>query len=309
MKKIELFILPYAKENEIKTRLIVDGNKIDSKDNRLTNLVVYQPMRRWLNPYKKKLFVWDGFLPEIVEEFNDKSIHFVFHGCKSDYIVFKSSILSQQTRYNRNGESVDVSFELVDKWNPQKTIKALVEVLDDLRVEADNWGEDGIIKEIDALKKEVSKCKVSLTSAYISDDNFPKTLQKERISITDDAVLSLIPVDGTVATSDIQDYIANMAKDTLSNKMYIVVNTLMQENTSLIDVAVALDNEHDLRVKYIENDSENYMKDVVKLYYLLVLPNAMQKASEILHMYPDYDTNSFLIDVSDRIDDLFTVKI
>ncbi len=309
MKKIELFILPYAKENEIKTRLIVDGNKIDSKDNRLTNLVVYQPMRRWLNPYKKKLFVWDGFLPEIVEEFNDKSIHFVFHGCKSDYIVFKSSILSQQTRYNRNGESVDVSFELVDKWNPQKTIKALVEVLDDLRVEADNWGEDGIIKEIDALKKEVSKCKVSLTSAYISDDNFSKTLQKERISITDDAVLSLIPVDGTVATSDIQDYIANMAKDTLSNKMYIVVNTLMQENTSLIDVAVALDNEHDLRVKYIENDSENYMKDVVKLYYLLVLPNAMQKASEILHMYPDYDTNSFLIDVSDRIDDLFTVKI
>lgn len=309
MKKIELFILPYAKENEIKTRLIVDGNKIDSKDNRLTNLVVYQPMRRWLNPYKKKLFVWDGFLPEIVEEFNDKSIHFVFHGCKSDYIVFKSSILSQQTRYNRNGESVDVSFELVDKWNPQKTIKALVEVLDDLRVEADNWGEDGIIKEIDALKKEVSKCKVSLTSAYISDDNFPQTLQKERISITDDAVLSLIPVDGTITTSDIQDYIANMAKDTLSNKMYIVVNTLMQENTSLIDVAVALDNEHDLRVKYIENDSENYMKDVVKLYYLLVLPNAMQKASEILHMYPDYDTNSFLIDVSDRIDDLFTVKI
>ena len=60
MKKVELYIIPYAKDNEMKTRLVVDGNKIDSKDNRLRNLVVYQPMRKWLNPYKKKLCVWDG---------------------------------------------------------------------------------------------------------------------------------------------------------------------------------------------------------------------------------------------------------
>ena len=89
MKKVELYIIPYAKDNEMKTRLVVDGNKIDSKDNRLTNLVVYQPMRKWLNPYKKKLFVWDGLLAEIIEEFNDKSIHFVFCGCKADFTIFK----------------------------------------------------------------------------------------------------------------------------------------------------------------------------------------------------------------------------
>ena len=138
MKKIELFIIPYAKENAVKTRLVVDGNKIDSKDNRLTNLVVYQPMSRWLTPYKKKLFMWEGLLPEIIEEFNDKSVQFQFHGCKADYLLFRKNILEQQLKLNRNGGAVEVELEHFDLWNGKATVRNLMEILEDMHVEADN---------------------------------------------------------------------------------------------------------------------------------------------------------------------------
>lgn len=310
MKKIELFIIPYAKENQVKTRLIVDSNRIDSKDNRFTNLVVYQPMRKWLNPYKKKLFVWEGLLAEIIEEFNDKSIHFIFHGCKSDYILFKKSILVQQIKLNRNGGSVDVAFELIDKWNPVKTVKELIDILDDLRIEADNWGEDDIIKEIDLLKGDVYGCKVMLKSEYLSSPaEFQNMLQKHHIDMKNNAALTIIPVDERVSASDIRRFIAALNDKNNADRKYIVVNTSTQENDELFNAVISFDNGSDTCIKYIENDGENYMREIEKLYYRFVLPNSIQKTTEILRMFPDYDTNNFLIDIFDRIEDLFRIKL
>lgn len=310
MKKVELFIVPYAKENEIKTRLVVDGNEIDSKDNRLTNLVVYQPMRKWLNPYIRKLFVWDGLLAEVIEEFNDKSIHLVFHGCKADYTLFKKSILLQQMKLNRNGGAVDVTFEIVDKWNPKKTVKELVDVLDDLRVEADNWSEDGIIKEIDHIKDEVCNCKVLLKTEYHSSPTeFQNLLLKQHIGVQSDSVLTIIPVDGCASVSGIRDFVKSLIGENNADGKYMVVNTSMQENDALSDAIIPLDGGNDLNVMYIENDGENYIQEIEKMYYLSVLPGSVQKTIEILQRFPDHDTNSFLIDISDRIEYLFHIAL
>lgn len=163
MKNIELFIASFAKENEAKTKLTVNSKskkeEITSKDNRLTSLVVNQPMRKWLNPYKKKLFVWEGFLPEIIEEFNDSSLSFVFHGCKADYAIFKKKIIEQQDKINRNGETAHVVFEKFkeDKWNPESVMKILIENLNKMRVVAEDWSDDELISKIDNLKVEISE--------------------------------------------------------------------------------------------------------------------------------------------------------
>ncbi len=308
MKNVELFIIPYAKDNEIKTRLIVDGNKIDSKDNRLTNLVVYQPMRKWLNPYKKKLFVWGGILSEIIEEFNDKSIHFVFNGCKADFTLFKKSILLHQMNLNRNGGAVSVSFEFIDKLHPQKTIEELLVILDDLYFEADNWGEDGIIDNLVSVKNEINCCEIAIENKYHSDPvEFQDLLQQKNISTTKESVLTVIPVDGNIPVSDIYDYVAMLHKENDINKVFIVVNTLMRENDELLDNIVLLDSASGFSVKYIENDSENYIEEIMKIYYLYKLPDLINKTIEILHMFPDYKTNNFLIDISDKINDLFYI--
>lgn len=311
MKKIELFIIPYAKENEVKTRLIVDGNKIDSKDNRLTNLVVYQPMRKWLNPYKKKLFVWEGLLAEVVEEFNDKTIHFVFHGCKADYILFKKSILVQQLKLNRNGGAVDVSFETIDKWNPKITVKELDELLDDLRVEADNWGEDEIIREIDGLKSVIGTCTVKLVFEHFSSSatEFQNMLQKNHIEVRDNAALTVFPTSDSAPSADIRKTITTLIEKNDMDRNFVVVNTTPQDGGELFAGIMSFDTGSEINIKYIENDGENYIKEIEKMYYLFVLPNTIKKASEILLMFPDYNTNNFLIDIADKIEDLFRVKL
>lgn len=308
MKKIELYIVPYAKDNEIRTRLVVDGNKIDSKDNRLTNLVVYQPMRKWLNPYKKKLFVWNGLLAEIIDEFNDKSIHFVFCGCKADFTMFKKSILQQQTRLNRNSDAVNVVFEFTDIWNPRNTLKEMIDILDDLRVEADNWGNDEIIKEIALLKDDICSCAVTVKTDYISSDEFGCLLQNHKVSFSDDSELTIIPVDGKVPVSGICHFLTSLTEKNDMNKKYLVINISSRENEALFDAVISL-NVGNSNIKYIENDGDNYILEIVKMYYLAVFPIVKQKIAEILHMFPDHDTNSFLIEISDRIDDLFCISL
>lgn len=310
MKKIELYIVPYAKDNEIKTRLVVDGNKIDSKDNRLTNLVVYQPMRKWLNPYKKKLFVWDGLLAEIIEEFNDKSIHFVFSGCKADFTIFKKCILLQQAKLNRNGGTVDVVFDFTDTWNPCNTLKEMIDIWDDLRIEADNWGEDEIMKEIDSLKDVICSCAVTMKTDYIASSHaFGSLLQSHKVSLREDSDLTVIPVDGSVSVSGIRHFLTSLLEKNGADKKYLVINISTRDNETLFDAVVSLSGIGDSNIKYIENDGENYILEIVKMYYLAVFPIAKQKTSEILHMFPDHDTNNYLIDISDRIDDLFCISL
>lgn len=310
MKKVELHIVPYAKDGEIKTRLVVDGNKIDSKDNRLTNLVVYQPMRKWLNPYKKKLFVWDGLLAEIIEEFNDKSISFIFCGCKADFTVFKKSILLQQTKLNRNGSAVEVAFEFTDTWNPRNIIKEMIDILEDLRVEADNWGEDEIIKEIDLLKRDIHSCSVTVKTDYIASCNdFLYLLQNHKVTLRDNAELTVIPVDGNVSVSGIRYDLDTWIEQNEANKQLLVINISTRENEVLFDAVVSFNSIGDSNIKYIENDGDNYAAEIIKMYYFAVLPAVKQKIVEIQHMFPDYNTNSFLIDISDRIDDLFCILL
>ena len=305
MKKVELYIIPHAKEDEIKTRLTVDGNRIDSKDNRFTNLVVYQPMRKWLNPYRKMLFVWDGFLAELIEEFNDNSVHFVFRGCKADFTVFRKSIIYQQTKLNRNGGASQVSFEFIDKVSPNSFLKELSEILEDLRVEADNWGEDEIIDSIDSLESEIGRCRVKLRPDYLSSaDEFKSLLQKQNVSVADDSVLTVIPFNGEVPASGICDLITDLLKESCKDEKYMIVNTSAKENEALFEDILSLEEENDPRVKYIENDGEDFVKEIEKEYFMLALPGMLQKASRILRLFPDCDTNSFLVDVSDRIDDL-----
>lgn len=309
MKNIELTIIPYAKENEMKTCLVVDGNNICSKDNRLTNLVVYQPMRKWLTPYKKKLFMWEGLLEEVIEEFNDKSIHFIFYGFMPDFTLFRKSILQQQNKLNRNGGSVDVAFDVVDKWNPEQTVKELIDALNDMRIEADNWGEDDIIKEIDRLKEKISSCTVALNTDYVYDnDSFKNVLQNKNLIINPESDLTIVPFDGNVPVSEICDFLAQSVSKADKSKKIFVINTSMQENDILFDTVISLYSNGCSDISYIESVDEDCIPDVEKQYYFSTLPDSVEKTNEILHMFPDYKTNSYLIDISNRIEDVFCIN-
>ena len=305
MKKVELYIVPYAKDNEIKTHLVVDGSRIVSKDNRLTNLVVYQPMRKWLNPYKKKLFVWDGLLAEIIEELNDPSIRFDFFGCHADFTMFRKCILTQQAGLNRNGAVADVDFEFTDRYDFRQTFREMISILDDLRIEADNWGEDEIMEKIDSLKDFISSCRVTLQTRYItSPDAFGSLLRKHGISETSQSNLTVIPVDGLVPVSGFREFLNALGSRNEADQICLVINASTGENEALFEAVVTEYNAGASNLMYLESSGENCIPEIMKLYHLAVFPAAKQKAAEILQLFPDRDSNSYLIDISERLDDL-----
>lgn len=309
MKKVELYIVPYAKENEVKTRLVVDGSRINSKANRLTDLVVYQPMPKWLNPYKKKLFVWDGLLAEMIEEFNDNSFHFLFSGCKADFTVFKRCILLQQAKLNRNGGAVDVAFGFTDTCSPRGTIKEMIDILDNLRIEADKWGEDAIMKEINSVRGTICSCGIAMKADCLaSSAAFESLLQNHNISLREDSALTVIPVDESASAANIRQFLSSLPEKNEAGRKYLVINLSARESEALFDAVVSRNGTGDPNMKYLETDGENYIPEIIKMYYLAAFPAAKQKAEEILHMFPDHGTNNFLIDISGRIDDLFRVS-
>ena len=285
MKRIELELLPLAKEGESKTRLVVDGSLIASRDNRLTDLVVCQPMRKWLNPYKKKLFVWAGLLPEILEEFNDTAVQFTFCGCKADFTVFQKSILLQQAKLNRNGGAAEVDFAFIEAASPRRTVRETLDILEDLRVEAENGGQEHILSALDALKPLLLTCTVALNTALLpADQAFAQLLQDHGIALCPEetalALLTVIPADGSLPPAE----------------LHRVLSALPANPT----------NAQGADIKFLPGDDEDFLPELIRLYFLTVLPQVSRQLTQLLHSFPNRAENSYLADIADRLDDLFS---
>jgi len=141
-----------------------------------------------------------------------------------------------------------------------------------------------------------------------SSASFESLLHNHKVSLREDSELTVIPVDGSVPVSGIRQFLSSLLAKNETNKKYLVINISAKDNETLFDAVVSLNGTGDSNIKYIENDGENYFLEIVKMYYLVAFPVIKQKTVEILHMFPDHDTNSFLIDISDRIDDLFCIS-
>lgn len=306
MKKVELQIVPFAGKNAAKTRLVVNGSKIDSKDNRLTNLVVFQPMRKWLNPYRKKLFVWGGLMKEIIEELNDNEIHFVFKGCLADYTLFKRGMIAQQMKLNRNAGAVRVTFEHVDSFSPQKYLKEITHMLEDMRVEADNWGEDEIISKIDGEIQRIKRVSVGvLTDYHSSGSKIVSFLEQEKILPSKDSHLQVIFIDDALSSSDVKGLTALLEK-TADDQEMLLINTSDKKYAPVLDAIFSPDGQRNAGIKYIQISAQESAKEIEKLYWLSTLPEVLSKAAEILRLFPDCETNSYLIDIQDRLNDMFS---
>ena len=115
MITVDIAVAPFPVTNDCYTRIIVDGHPdwFSSKENRFYSYVIKKPIRTWISPYRKRIFVWPGFLPAFVKEANEASYFFRFSGLREDFDLFKEEInfqaahlLEERVRINVNSDVI-----------------------------------------------------------------------------------------------------------------------------------------------------------------------------------------------------------
>ena len=161
------------------------------------------------------------------------------------------------------------------------------------------------MEKIDSLKDFISSCRVTLQTRYItSPDAFGSLLRKHGISETSQSNLTVIPVDGLVPVSGFREFLNALGSRNEADQICLVINASTGENEALFEAVVTEYNAGASKLMYLESSGENCIPEIMKLYHLAVFPAAKQKAAEILQLFPDRDSNSYLIDISERLDDL-----
>lgn len=172
MKTIDLYVFPFGRKDGMKTRLLIDGMEINSPNNKLTQFVVKQPMSRWLKTYRKKLFVWRGFLYELVTDLNDADYVINFFGRKTDFEQFSKEVGLQKEQLAESGRTVSVRLSYIPNADPEQAVKTVTEALLTLMDKAYDEQEYELYDQLADAKNQLIKAPVRLR--YTDEKNRPE---------------------------------------------------------------------------------------------------------------------------------------
>lgn len=81
MIKVHLIYNPFNK----KCRLFFDNMEICDLENKVYSFLKSEEFHELLYPFNKRYVIWQGLLPELVNEVNDSELHIIFEGLESDF--------------------------------------------------------------------------------------------------------------------------------------------------------------------------------------------------------------------------------
>lgn len=113
MVSVEIRVTPFAVERNRYTTIIVDNDYkwLSGSNSKFFSYVIKKPMRRWMCPYRERVFVWPGFLPALMKEVNEDAYSFQFSGTKEDYAFFEREIRYQEKNLAIEELKIDVSLK------------------------------------------------------------------------------------------------------------------------------------------------------------------------------------------------------
>lgn len=117
MTNIRLVYNPFTKEIHIYN----ERREITASENKIYTFLNSNSFYDCLLPLNKRYVIWEGLLPELLEEVNDEELHIVFEGRKADYQLLEEAFQQLkpaienagyenkwQLTYVRNFEAVDI---------------------------------------------------------------------------------------------------------------------------------------------------------------------------------------------------------
>jgi len=134
MVNVEIRVTPFALDRGRYTTIIVDQHNewLSGNNSKFFSYVIQKPIRRWMCPYRERVFVWHGFLPALMKEINEDAYSFQFSGTQEDYAFFERELRYQAEHSALERLKIDVSLkENIDMARISDDIQSILRELYD----------------------------------------------------------------------------------------------------------------------------------------------------------------------------------
>ena len=87
MTSVSLIYNPYS----LKSRILIAERELDAPENRIVEFMNRESFYDLLRPFRRRYVVWDGLLPELLEEINDPEAEITFIGREADFEAVRAA--------------------------------------------------------------------------------------------------------------------------------------------------------------------------------------------------------------------------
>lgn len=311
MRTIEIYSYPFQRGEETATRLVVDKQEYDNQNNRLTQYIVKKPMSKWLNGYKRKLFVWRGFLYELALELNASDYTIEFYGTEDEYKVFGGEILRQKAQLEQDGRKISVKLVFHERSDCKRAVSVMTEVYEALihKEYTDNNYEAR--DKIDITKDRLTSVGCLVKTYGTMPKDFNERLRKQKlIKIKEKNPALIAAVFGKDFSGDIPEQASLLLKDGRFRKALIIIPKSAEiVSLEAAEKAIAQKcsaDESAVRILRCADDPIDALTDGIYSKYMPdIITDSIKKFYEIIRVFSDYDTDSYIIESADKIDGLF----
>lgn len=311
MRNIEIYSFPFQKGNEVSTRLVVDRQEFNNPDNRLTQYVVNKPMEKWLKSYKRKLFVWRGFLYELALELNASDYTIAFNGTGDGFKVFAEEILLQRAELERDGRKINVELIFRERSDCRRAVKVMKDAYESLIHKEKTDNNYSQSDKIEMTKNSLSYV-LGFTEVYgtLPGDSAEALEKMPLIKINREHPKLIAAVFGEDCKGDITAQASDLLKDRAFRKAIVLVpSALSMEDTVKAAEKIAAESgagEGSVSViSYSGDPAEALEEGIYSVYMPDVITDAIKKYYETARAFDDYKTDSFIMESSRQIDELF----
>ena len=99
MTSVSLIYNPYS----LKSRILIAERELDAPENRIVEFMNRESFYDLLRPFRRRYVVWDGLLPELLEEINDPEAEITFIGREADFEAVRAAFEESRPQVEEHG--------------------------------------------------------------------------------------------------------------------------------------------------------------------------------------------------------------
>lgn len=144
-----------------KTRIACDGREITSLDNKINSYVLSEGFYNVLLPFRKRYSVWNGLLPELINEVNDDELSITFEGRQEDFEKLEKAFEECRDMVENIGYSNSWTLYCEKGFENENIIDELINAAGNLKGLCETRAELGELRQFSECAKDmdISECR------------------------------------------------------------------------------------------------------------------------------------------------------
>lgn len=137
-----------------KAAIYIEQEELTAKENRICAFLSNSSFLDCLLPLRKRYLVWDGLLPELINEVNDDELRIIFEGQVSDYLILEDAFHQSVPRITELGYADNWRLEHMGDFAAELTVGVLNDLAKKLREMCESRAE---LSEIDHYLRQMQE--------------------------------------------------------------------------------------------------------------------------------------------------------